>query len=67
VAVWLIENDVTDRAVAPGRLPVAIMFTRPFLAAEGNFPVVVVAAHGLFAVSTHVLALLTALGIAAPE
>jgi hypothetical protein len=30
--------------------------------AEGNFPVVVVAAHGLLAVSTLVLALLTALG-----
>ena len=30
--------------------------------AEGNFPVLVVAAHGLLAVSTLVLALLTALG-----
>ena len=30
--------------------------------AEGNFPVVVVTAHGLLAVSTLVLALLTALG-----
>ena len=34
--------------------------------AEGNFPVVVVTAHGLLAVSTLVLALLTALGPAAP-
>jgi hypothetical protein len=32
------------------------------LPAEGNFPVVVVTAHGLLAVSTLVLALLTALG-----
>ena len=30
--------------------------------AEGNFPVVVVAAHGLLAISTLILALLTALG-----
>lgn len=30
--------------------------------AEGNFPVVVVAAHGLLAVTTLILALLTALG-----
>ena len=35
--------------------------------AEGHFPVVIVAAHGLLAASTLVLALLTALGIAAPE
>jgi hypothetical protein len=34
----------------------------PAVPAEGNFPVVVVAAHGLLAVSTLVLALLTALG-----
>ena len=30
--------------------------------AEGNFPVAVVAAHGLLAISTLVLALLTVLG-----
>ena len=130
LAVWLIENDVTDRVVAPSRLPVVIIFTHLFLAAaglamwvvylvlqrpifawtaigilggiaalgatmflrwipvyrgparaanpaqlpgeapampaEGNFPVVVVAAHGLLAVSTLVLALLTALKAAAP-
>jgi hypothetical protein len=34
--------------------------------AEGNFPVVVVALHGLLAVTTLVLALLAALGVAAP-
>lgn len=130
LAVWLIENDVTDRVVAPSRLPVVIIFTHLSLAAaglamwvvylvverrmfawvaigilggiaalgatmflrwipvyrgparaaspapppggalavpaEGNFPVVVVAAHGLLAVSTLVLALLAALGTAAP-
>jgi hypothetical protein len=123
LTVWLIENDVTDRFVAPTRLPVVIIFAHLSLAAvglatwvaylvldrlalawtaigilggiaalgatmflrwipvyrgparsaaptqppggvraipaEGNFPVVVVAAHGLFAVSTLVLALLT--------
>lgn len=130
LAVWLIENDVTDRVVAPSRLPVVIIFTHlslaaaglamwvvylvlqrtifawmaigilggiaalgatmflrwipvyrgparpaspaqppggaPAVPAEGNFPVVVVAAHGLLAVSTLVLALLTALETAAP-
>ena len=35
LAVWLIENDVTDRAVAPSRLPVVIIFTHLFLAAAG--------------------------------
>lgn len=124
LAVWLIENDVTDRVVAPSRLPVVIIFTHLALAAaglamwvtylvlerkmfawtaigilggiaalgatmflrwipvyrgparlasqaqppggalavpaEGNFPVVVVAVHGLLAVTTLVLALLAA-------
>lgn len=131
LAVWLIENDVTDRAAAPSRLPVVIIFTHLFLAAaglamwvvylvlerkifawtaigilggiaalgatmflrwipvyrgparsasqaqppggaaaipaEGNFPVVVVTAHGLLAVTTLVLALLAALNTAAPK
>lgn len=130
LAVWLIENDVTDRTVAPSRLPVLLIFAHMFLAAaglamwvayvvlerklfawtaigilggiaalgatmflrwipvwrgparqaslpqppggalaapaEGNFPVVIVAVHGLLAVSTLVLALLAALGAAAP-
>jgi hypothetical protein len=125
LAVWLIENDVTDRVVAPSRLPVVIIFAHLSLAAAGlvmwvvylvlerrlfawtaigilggiaalgatmflrwipvyrgparqaspgqspgvalavpaerNFPVAIVAAHGLFAVSTLVLALLAAL------
>jgi hypothetical protein len=131
LAVWLIENDVTDRVVAPSRLPVVIIFGHLSLAAaglamwvvylllgwrvfawaaigilagiaalgatmflrwipvyrgparspgppqpsggalavpaEGNFPVAVVAAHGLLAVSTLVLALLTALEGTAPR
>jgi hypothetical protein len=131
LAVWLIENDVTDRGAAPSRLPVVVVFAHMFLAAaglgvwvaylvldrmvfawvavgilggvavlgatmflrwipvyrhparpagsgplpagmhavpaEGNFPVAVVALHGLFAVSTLLLALLIALGAAAPE
>jgi len=131
LAVWLIENDVTDRVVAPSRLPVVIIFTHLSLAAaglamwvvylvleqkmfawtaigflggiaalgatmflrwipvyrgsprpaspaqpppgalavpaEGNFPVVIVAAHGLLAVSTLVLAILTALVTAPPR
>jgi len=130
LAVWLIENDVTDRAAAPSRLPTVIIFTHlglaaaglamwvvylvlerkifawtaigilggiaalgatmflrwipvyrgparsaslaqppgaaPAIPAEGNFPVVVVTAHGLLAVSTLVLALITALQKAAP-
>jgi hypothetical protein len=131
LAVWLIENDVTDQGVAPSRLPALVIFAHVFLAAaglamwvtylvvermmfawiaigilggiavlgatmflrwipvyrqparpvntgqlpggmtavpaEGSFPVVVVAFHGLLAVSTLVLALLTALGVVAPE
>ena len=38
----------------------------PSVPAEGNFPVVVVAAHGLLAVSTLVLAHLAALETGAP-
>jgi hypothetical protein len=40
----------------PGQAPVAIP-------AKSNFPIAVVAAHGLFAGSTMVLVLLTAIGI----
>jgi hypothetical protein len=131
LAVWLIENDVTSRGVAPSRLPVPVIFTHLGLAAtglsvwvaflilnrrtlawtavgilvaiallgatmfmrwipvyrgsaqsagvpqpsgstfvavpaEGNFPVAVVTAHGLLAVTTLVLALLTALHTGGP-
>jgi hypothetical protein len=126
LAVWLIENDVTDRTTAASRLPNPIIFTHLLLAVtglcvwvaylllghkilawaavsilgliavlgatmflrwipvyrepvvpgaaqvlstaqaappEGSFPVVVVFGHGLLAVSTAVLVLLTALGV----
>jgi hypothetical protein len=35
LAVWLIENDVTDRGVAPSRLRVVIIFAHLSLAAAG--------------------------------
>jgi hypothetical protein len=38
-------------------------FEAPEMPAEGSFPVVIVLAHGTFAVSTVVLVLLTALGV----
>lgn len=126
LAVWLIENDATDRTTAASRLPIPIILTHLLLAVtglcvwvaylllghkilawaavsilgliallgatmflrwipvyrepivpaaaqvlpaaqaappEGNFPVVVVFGHGLLAVSTAVLVLLTALGV----
>jgi hypothetical protein len=123
--VWLIENDVTARRIAPSQLPVPVIFTHLVLAitglilwaaylildrralawaafgvlalivllgltmfarwipvyrepvlpghqvpdrplavpAERNFPVVVVAGHGLLAATTLVLVLLTAMGV----
>jgi hypothetical protein len=126
LAVWLIENDATDRNAAASRLPAPVIFTHLLLAVtglgvwvsylllghkvlawtafsilgiiavlgaamfarwipvyrepdvpgaagvlypaqaappEGSFPVVVVFGHGLLAVSTAVLVLLTALGV----
>jgi len=125
--VWLIENDVTARRVAPSQLPVPVIFTHLVLAitglilwaaylildrgalawaafgvlalivllgltmfarwipvyrepvqpgrqvterplavpAERNFPIMVVAGHGLLAATTLVLVLLTALGVGA--
>ena len=127
LTVWLIENDVTARRVAPSQLPVPVIFTHLVLAitglalwaaylildrgalawaafgvlalivllgltmfarwipvyrvpvqpgslvpdrplgvpAEWNFPIVVVAGHGLLAGITLVLVLLTALGVGA--
>jgi len=35
LAVWLIENDATDRGSAPSRLPVLVVFAHMFLAAAG--------------------------------
>jgi hypothetical protein len=131
LAVWLIENDVTDRNVTPSRLPVLVVFAHmtlaaaglgiwvaylivdrevlawvaigilggiallgatmflrwipvyrhtagpvstgqlpagmPAVPAEGNFPVAVVALHGLLAVATLAFALLIALGVFAPR
>jgi manganese efflux pump family protein len=131
LAVWLIENDVTDPVAAPSRLPVLVVSAHMVLAATGlgmwtaylvlermifawlaigllggiavlgatmflrwipvyrhhgrpvnadqplattvarpaesNFPVAIVAIHGLLAVSTLVLALVTALGVVAAE
>jgi len=49
----------TATAGSPGRIPVE---TNP-VPAEGNFPVAVVAVHGLLAGSTLVLVFLTALGV----
>jgi len=49
----------TATAGRPGRIPVE---TNP-VPAEGNFPVAVVAVHGLLAGSTLVLVFLTALGV----
>jgi hypothetical protein len=39
------------------------MFPSQQMPAEGNFPLVIVLAHGAFAVSTLILVVLTALGI----
>jgi hypothetical protein len=50
------------RAPAPPAGPAQPPGTALAVAAEGNFLVAVVAVHGLLAVSTLVLALITALG-----
>src|SRR5262249_43902587 len=53
----------------PYRTPVAVggpqdrMLPVKEMPAEGNFPLVIVVAHGTFAVSTLVLVVLTALGV----
>jgi hypothetical protein len=50
---------------SPGAEVAALAAAQPVPGAppEGNFPLVVVVAHGLFATSTVVLVLLTALGV----
>jgi hypothetical protein len=58
-ARWIPVYREPVPAVRPGQVPDATA-TVP---AEGNFPVAVVAAHGLLAGSTLVLVLLTALGV----
>src|SRR5215472_14734035 len=52
-------------AGAPGAAPVAVPGVGPLreLPAEGSFPLLIVLAHGVFAVSTVVLVVLTALGV----
>ena len=57
-ARWIPVYRGPARSAAPARPDGGALAVPP----EGNFPVVVVAAHGLLAVSTLVLALLTALG-----
>jgi manganese efflux pump family protein len=54
-ARWI---PVYRESAPPERFPGDVRPIRP----EGNFPVVIVAAHGLCAVSTLILAVLTALG-----
>jgi hypothetical protein len=56
-ARWIPVYREPGTRAAPGQLSLA----RSVGPAEGNFPVAVVAAHGLFAVTTLVLAILCAL------
>lgn len=55
---WIPVYRGTARPAAPEHVSGGALA----MPAEGNFPVAIVAAHGLFAVSTLVLALLAALG-----
>lgn len=57
-ARWIPVYREPSRSAPPPRFPGDQPATPP----EGNFPVAVVTAHGLLAVSTLVLAVLTALG-----
>jgi hypothetical protein len=57
-ARWIPVHRGPSRPVSPPQPPAGALA----VPAEGNFPVVVVAAHGLLAVTTLILALLTALG-----
>jgi hypothetical protein len=57
-ARWIPVHRGPSRPVSPPQPPASALA----VPAEGNFPVVVVAAHGLLAVTTLILALLTALG-----
>jgi hypothetical protein len=56
------DGGSQDRPVPGGEPPAAGVPAGESVPAEGNFPVVVVAAHGLLAVSTLVLAVIAALG-----
>jgi hypothetical protein len=55
---WIPVYREPGRSAPPPRFP----GDQPAIPAEGNFPVAVVTVHGMLAVSTLVLALLTALG-----
>jgi hypothetical protein len=69
VAIALLGFTMFARWIPVYRTPVAAggpqdeMFPIKEMPAEGNFPLVIVVAHGTFAVSTLVLVVLTALGI----
>jgi hypothetical protein len=56
------EAGAPDRPEPEGEPPSAGALAGEGVPAEGNFPVVVVAAHGLLAVSTLVMAVICALG-----
>jgi len=60
---WIPVYRQSSQPVSTGQLPPG----RHAIPAEGNFPVAVVALHGLFAVCTLLLALLIAFGVAAPR
>jgi hypothetical protein len=63
-SVFLSAQPADSALAARGALaaPAQVYDADLAVPAEGNFPVVVVAAHGLLAVSTLVLAVLTAIG-----
>jgi len=69
VAIALLGFTMFARWIPVYRTPIAVggpqdgLLQMQEIPAEGNFPVVIVLAHGAFAVSTLTLVLLTALGI----
>ena len=69
VAIAMLGFAMFARWIPVYRTPVAVggpqegMLAVKEMPAEGNFPLVIVLAHGTFAVSTLVLVVLTALGI----
>jgi hypothetical protein len=59
---WIPVYRQPAQPASSGQLPTGMLA----VPAEGNFPVAIVALHGVLAVCTLVLALLTALGVAIP-
>ncbi|MFF0864684.1 hypothetical protein ACFYUV_23205 [Nonomuraea sp. NPDC003560] len=55
LGTWIARGGVAQQKAGESRLPAPVLF--------GHFLVAVVAGHGLFAVVTVVLVLLTALGV----